>query len=98
MQTPAWVLEILKDSPYLLVPAGIGYGLYKIIRHVVDSPLFIATFVGSVAGKERREDARQLVELLCNKDSEDEAPAIVWPSPQPRRTRRQNRQRRKRRR
>jgi hypothetical protein len=94
VQTPTWILEIAKDSPYLLIPAGIGYGIYKIVRQIVDSPLSIATFFASVADKERREDARQLVELLCNKDDEGDPPAIQAPLRRRPRNRRRGKRRR----
>ena len=82
------------------LPTGVGIAIvvciciYKIVRHVLDSPLSIATIFGVLAGKERREDARRLVELLCDQ-RDDGQEAIEGPNQRPPRWWRRRKRRRR---
>jgi hypothetical protein len=89
---PAWLTELIGTSPVL---AGIGivaYYVHKIVRGLIDSPLSIAAIFGVLGGKARREDAREMAKILCERP-DDEPPAIE----PPRRWRRRRKPRRKRR-
>jgi hypothetical protein len=93
---PIWLIDVLKTSPYLLVPVGCLYGAYRVLHRLVDSPLTIATIFGVLGGEDRRKDAKEIVELLCKNEEDDEKPAIEAPHPPARPPRRRRRHKRRR--
>ncbi|TWJ20743.1 hypothetical protein [Micromonospora endolithica] len=77
---PAWLAELLSQlPPAALVTLGVAYLVYRTVRHLLDSPLSIATIFGVLGGSERRKDAIEIVGKLCAED-EDQAAIEQHPS------------------
>lgn len=71
--------------------AIVVFSLHMIVKHIVDSPLSIAAIFGVLGGKARREDAREMAKILCERPDDD--PPAIDP---PRRRRRRQRLRKRR--
>ena len=69
-----WVAEIIRVSPWLGLAVLMVYLTYRAVIKISDQPLSIATWVSVLGGKDRRKDAKEIVEMLCNKP--DDPPDI----------------------
>lgn len=94
MSYPVWLLDLLKSSPWVAIPAGLALLGYKMFHKLMDSPLSIATFFSVAGTKAVRDDARKTVEILCDRDGDP--PAIEAPPSRPPRTGRRRRRKRRR--
>jgi hypothetical protein len=69
-----WVAEAIQASPWVGLCVFVVYLTYRAVIKISQQPLSIATWVGVLGGKDRRKDAIEIVELLC--DRLEEPPAI----------------------
>lgn len=91
---PTWLADLLSQlPPAALVTLGVAYLVYRTVRHLLDSPLSIATIFGVLGGQERRKDAIEIVDKLCAGD--ENKTAIEQASSVPRRWGRRRRRKRR---
>ena len=62
---PVWLTELIQVSPWVGVATLLIHVGFKTIARITDKPLSIATVVSVLGGKERRQDAKKIVEILC---------------------------------
>jgi hypothetical protein len=71
---PVWLSDLLQSSPWIAIPGAIMFGLYKVWSRACDSPTSVATFIGLLAGKERRKDGLEYLKALREVEEDGDPP------------------------
>jgi hypothetical protein len=93
MDIPPWLIDVIRNSSWLLVPLGIIWAILKLINKI-SSPLFIATIISVLGTKAMRDDAYRTVKTLCDRDN-DQSPIEASPASPPGAARLRRRRRRR---